>query len=371
MVSIGVCMDLFSLASTYSSFGHHRTGSDSQRVTEDRLLGYLKNKADSVEFFCFDYQHFEAATECFLNGRPIPSIALYYEAVDELQGKNNIETAAVSIDIDEHEAYDKIQSLVKHSKQINCDGLVIATRCTNDSLYAFNVNPLLNDSLPVILIPGHEFKNLSEQEISVDYSASIGQRTAKNIVAKFGRDSSRSSIVITTPMSGWFECAGERGTGVALAITLAEQLSNTCPVKLVLTSGHELGYLGGFEYTAALANPPAFVIHLGSSLATFDSSIEAWSNIDGAVFDDMNKILRKHDIPLNKVGIPSRRSDWVGEAECWAHLNCPMLSIAGVHALFHTPEDQIELATNEDSLATAFKFLCELATIVETDLYAC
>lgn len=268
-------MDLFEFARDYSNFGYHRTGSASQLTTEGWLFAYLQNRADCVEHFHFYYQHFEATCELRLDERLIVSMPLYYEAVGELKDCANVETAVINIGSDEHDVYGSMQLLAKQAGQNKRDALVVATRCANDSLYALNVQPLLKNSLPVVLVPGREFQNLSEQEINLSYSASIEQRCANNIIARFGKPSSQPPIVITTPISGWFECAGERGTGVALAIALAERLSKSRAVDLVLASAHELGYLGGFEYTTTLTHLPSAVIHLGSCLATFDSALQA------------------------------------------------------------------------------------------------
>ncbi len=366
--AIGEIMDLLNLTSCYSTFGNHRTGSGSQLKTEDWLLATLTKLTDKVEIFDYSYQHFDAKTEMLLSGRLVPSMALYYEAVGELQACRNIDLAAVDIDEDEGRAIALIHEKKKQAAQKKRDALVVATRCASDSLYALNVNTVLNGPIPVVLIPGGENKNLSEQGISLSYSASIDQRTAKNIIARFSPGSKQVAIVITTPISGWFTCAGERGTGIALAIALAGWLSKNYPVDLVLTSGHELGYLGGFEYTATLTQPPAAVIHIGSSLATFDSSLEVWTNSNSVVFESLGKILKQQKIALNQVKLCSQRSDWVGEAECWSQFNCPMLSIAGIHPLFHTPEDRIELASNQNNLEETFKLLCELVMVVETGI---
>ncbi len=353
-------MNLFELASCYSSLGYHRTGSSSQLKTEDWLLETLKEFTDEVEIFNFDYPHFEAATEVLLNGRLISSMALYYEAVGELQDCRNVDLVSVKIGEDEKGVFETIKEKKKQARQKKCDALMVATNCASDSLYAFNVNPLLNDSIPVVLIAGREYKNLSEQEIGLCYSASIDHRSAKNIIARFGPDSTQAAIVITTPVSGWFECAGERGTGIALAIALARHLSKHCAVELVLCSGHELGYLGGFQYTASLSGTPAAVIHLGSCLATKDVRLEAWTNVESCIFNILNNIFRPQNIMLNKVSRSSHRSDWVGEAECWSQFNCPMLSIAGYNPVFHTPEDRIINVTSEKEMNQTLEWLIEL-----------
>ena len=361
-------MRLYAFASDYSKFGYHRTGSSSQLAAEDWLFTGLQEAADKVRKFSFNYPHFEATSEIHLDGRLVSSMPLYYGAVGELKGCPKIETAIIDIGADEHAAYEKIQVLAKLAGINGHDALVVATRCLNDSLYAFNVTPILKNTLPVILIPGSEFEILSEQKLDLHYSAGIAQRSANNIIASFGTGSSIPPIVITTPMSGWFECAGERGTGLALALDLAKQVSVIRPVELVLTSAHELAYLGGFEYVRSVQKPPAAVIHLGSSLATYPSSIEAWSNVDTHAFEKLARHLSVIDIGINKVPNSGKRSDWVGEAECWAHFNSPMLSIAGSHDAFHTPEDKIDLVTNEHELLKMRDVLSVLADSFTTTI---
>lgn len=358
-------MKLFELASSFAKFGYHRTGSDSQLAAEAWLTDYLKQRGFSVQHFSFEYLHYQAATTLRQGGRVIESMPLYYEAVGEIKNSNNLAIGIVDT-TDEEDAYEKILSLVKPAKSNRCDALVVGTDCASHSLYAFNVCPELKKSMPIVLVPGGEYERLDKEKVSLDFMAEAGFRKAHNLIARFDDASTRAPIVITTPMSGWFECAGERGTGVALAIALAEHLSKSNSVELVLASGHELGYLGGFEYSASLSRAPAAVIHLGSSLATFDSRLQAWSNIESSTFNDMDKVLSTLDIPLQKVDVPSQRSDWVGEAECWAHFNCPMLSVAGEHPCFHTPQDRIDSVTDEAELTKMFKVFTSLAESVAT-----
>lgn len=352
-------MNLFEIASSYSSFGYHRTGSQSQLKTEGWLQQCLKKLTNRVECFDYDYQHFEARTEVFINKKLIPSMALYYEAVGELRDCRNFEVTSVEISADETSDYEVIKQKQKQAGQRKCEVLVVATWGANDSLRAFNVTPLLKDTLPTVMVPGSEHENLHEGTLSLNYSAELSQRKAKNIIACFGDHSTDDPVVITTPISGWFECAGERGTGIALAIALAKKISKTKPVRLVLASGHELGYLGGFKYTAGLKASPAAVIHIGSCLATHGSALNAWSNIEDNRFDQFASYLQQVDIPITKVAKPSERTDWVGEAECWSHFNCPMISIAGDNPVFHTPEDRIAAATNPEVMAEMFDVLSD------------
>jgi hypothetical protein len=97
-----------------------------------------------------------------------------------------------------------------------------------------------------------------------DESAAI----AKNVVARM--DHGKDLIVVSTPQSGWFRCAGERGPGIAMFLGLARWASKrpSGPSFLfVSTSGHELGGLGMLAFLKELAPPPEQVlgwIHLGA-----------------------------------------------------------------------------------------------------------
>ena len=175
-------MDLFELASTYSSFGNHRTGSKAQLATEAWLSSYLNGIANQVEYFEFDYLHFNAVSEIKQNGREIASIPLYYESVNEMVHCKNVEVALVEVDFEEHSAYQNIQSLVRRARDKQADALVVATKCESNSLYALNVSPELKNSLPVILVPGSEYQNISRGNLTLKYSANVDHRQARNVV---------------------------------------------------------------------------------------------------------------------------------------------------------------------------------------------
>ena len=101
------------------------------------------------------------------------------------------------------------------------------------------------------------------------------RRTAFNLIAHLDRKAAKT-LVISTPRSGWFGCAAERGSGLAVWLVLARQLARTNPgvnVELLATSGHEYEYLGGEHYLAEAAPPPAATklwVHIGASAAARD-----------------------------------------------------------------------------------------------------
>jgi hypothetical protein len=101
------------------------------------------------------------------------------------------------------------------------------------------------------------------------------RRPAFNVTARLDRGAART-LVISTPRSGWFGCAGERGTGLAawwLGSRWAARAKLPVNVALIATSGHEYEYAGGERFIAELAPKPkdtALWVHFGANVAARD-----------------------------------------------------------------------------------------------------
>lgn len=83
-------------------------------------------------------------------------------------------------------------------------------------------------------------------------------------------------IVVSTPYSGWFHCAGERGPGIALWLGLARRAAarkSEASWVFVASSGHELSGVGIHSFVERDAPKPGEVacwLHLGAGIATYD-----------------------------------------------------------------------------------------------------
>ncbi|MFC4726220.1 twin-arginine translocation signal domain-containing protein [Glycocaulis abyssi] len=111
-----------------------------------------------------------------------------------------------------------------------------------------------------------------------------GRRRAFNLVGRLDRGRGRW-LVVSTPRSGWFTCAGERGGGIAAWLHFARWTVQGAPdydLAFVCNSGHEYQYLGAEELLHAVAPTPqetAFWLHLGANLAARDwheGTNESW-----------------------------------------------------------------------------------------------
>ncbi len=110
-----------------------------------------------------------------------------------------------------------------------------------------------------------------------------GRRPAFNLIGRMDRGKGRW-VVLSTPRSGWFTCAGERGPGIATWLALARWAPAALPdhnLALLCNSGHEYEYLGAEKALDAGAPPPAstaFWLHLGANVAARD-----WQEMGGGM----------------------------------------------------------------------------------------
>jgi len=243
---------------------------------------------------------------------------------------------------------------------------VIATQSPNGGLVAVNRAPGPPLALPVFLAAGRDLARLKSGTLWLRFAGQAESGSSANVVAEFGAfGNGRAPIVVTTPLSGWFGCAGERGTGLAIALSVAARLAADWPVRLVAPSGHELGYFGAADYLDGSVEPFRAVLHLGSCVAAFGAvprtggsdrgDLRVVANLPDSAFIAVSSYLRPVDLVAERPVNPPDPACWIGESELWcpflAGSDFPMVSIAGTSPLFHTREDQPEAATSPHLLA--------------------
>lgn len=109
----------------------------------------------------------------------------------------------------------------------------------------------------------------------VRLSGEQGRRTAFNLIGRLDRGS-KQWVVVSTPRSGWFGCAGERGGGIAAWLDLARWAPAALQdynLAFLCNSGHEYENLGAEQSLQTIAPRPdetRFWLHLGANLAARD-----------------------------------------------------------------------------------------------------
>jgi hypothetical protein len=110
---------------------------------------------------------------------------------------------------------------------------------------------------------------------TLELNATEGPRAAFNVVGRLDRGAP-TTIVVSTPRSGWTQCAGERGPGIAAFLALAEwapQVFSRHNLFFVCTSAHEFENAGNAAFIAERAPRPeqtALWLHLGAGFAARD-----------------------------------------------------------------------------------------------------
>jgi len=143
--------------------------------------------------------------------------------------------------------------------------------------------------VPTVIYGAADARRLRQslgREVTVRITGRMEERAeASNVYGTRVVDEESDWIVVSTPSSGWFTVAGERGPGVAMLLALAEWVGarpDGLNYLFVATSGHELDYLGArLFHEAHLAPPPERTrawLHLGAQIAT-----PPWEERDGVL----------------------------------------------------------------------------------------
>lgn len=108
-----------------------------------------------------------------------------------------------------------------------------------------------------------------------------GRRPAFNFIGRIDRGR-KKWLIVSTPRSGWYICAAERGPGVAAWLWMARwavKAAGGYNLAFVCNTGHEYENLGAAEAIKATAPRPAdthFWLHLGANVASRD-----WHELTG------------------------------------------------------------------------------------------
>ncbi len=354
--------ELYRLVEEYAALGEHRAGTPPDADTIEWLARLLAQSATSVERQPFQFDRYDASWAVRFDGEPVQAIPLFYEGVGKVtttQPATMVWEPGLS-----NTGFDAtLADFTSSALAAGATAAVIATGGPTGLLHAVNRQPELGSGLPSLLVPGRLSGRLESAEIAVELDAQLVPGASANVVAHYGDDPIEETLVITTPISGWFQCAGERGTGIAVAVEAAERLAADYPVLFIGASGHELYHQGAQLAVRELSGTPRAIVHIGASVAAAAEPPVAGKatltpNINARVAAGEQQLARVAEA-FATVGIetiaperPTEPDEWVGESMNWARFGRPMISLVGGFPLFHAPEDTPERATTPTLLAS-------------------
>jgi hypothetical protein len=164
--------------------------------------------------------------------------------------------------------------LVEQAHQSGASAIIMAVNSTSGDLFVCNQHSEHALPLPVALIAKHDLAACVEAAVRGEtgrlrLSGQSIETKALNIVAS--KSGQGKMIVISTPLTGWFRCGGERGPGIALWLRMAAFLAQTTrPVLLLGNGSHEIGHLGmdhALKNYVPSLDDVAIWLHFGASIA--------------------------------------------------------------------------------------------------------
>jgi len=364
---------LYEIVQEYAAIGaHHRTGTAEDARTLDWFEYRVRALGATTERQPWSFDRYDAEWSVTVDGADVAALPLFYEGTGEIESTAPFVAAVSAVPAG---AFPTWATIVEGARSAGASMAVVATQSQSGRLVAPNRSPAQPGSgLPALLVAGALAERLRTAAVRARVAARIvGGRTG-NVIARVGAGPDRGRLLLTTPLSGWFRSAGERGTGIAVMLAVAEQLAAEGVSILVNgNSGHELIDLGAHHF--AETKPAAHAIfHFGASVAageregddlrlTDGVKIRAWAPGAGAALIAAFAPLGKTPIVVPDAA-RARPESWIGEARVWCTLDRPLISMAGGFPLFHTPEDVPERATTPSLLERVYHAAVAAARII-------
>jgi hypothetical protein len=364
---------LYEMVEEYATIGaHHRTGTPEDARTLDWFEDRVRARGANTERQPWSFDRYDAEWSVIVDGAEVAALPLFYEGTGELESTTPLVAEVSAVPFGTFPEWTKI---VSDARKRGAPVAVVATRSPSGGLAAPNRSPgQRNSGLPALLVAGALSERLQKASVRARLAARIVDGRTSNIIGRIGPGPDRDRILLTTPLSGWFRCAGERGTGIAVMLAVADRLAaEGVPILVNGNSGHELIDLGAHRF--AETKPAARAIfHFGMGVAAgvrdgddlrLTEGLKIRASVPGA-----STALADVFAPLARtfIVIPdaerARPESWFGESGVWCTLDRPLISAAGGFPLFHTPEDVPAQATTPALLEHVYRAAVGAARII-------
>ena len=339
----------------YDAQGWHRTGSAvdvaSARwlAAEVQALG-LEAELEPVALTRVDPQ------ACFIEaeGRRVAGLPLFdggFTGSDGISGRVGPLASEAEIGVVEatpaefNEAFDAERESNRHQ------AYVVVTLGGRQGLAVRNAPRFLSPFGPPVLQVSSEEREwvaqLAQRGSLVRLVASAARNHAEsyNVVARLsGQDPELRPLVVTTPRSGWWRCAAERGGGIACWLHAMSKLSDeerSRDILFVATTGHELGLLGvrsAVDRRPDLVEGCAAWVHFGASIGAAHAPRLHLAASDAGLEKAALRAVATHG--AGPVSL-APRGTMVGAESAFAfRRGARCVALAGGHATFHMEADR-------------------------------
>jgi hypothetical protein len=374
---------LFGDVETYSGLGEHRTGGEPDHATSRWLASELGKAGLTTGLVPWrSPQFFLKLSRLTVGGAEIQAFPIWWPrptgpdplvrplasvaGTDSLSGRiafavvDGVAGAALN-------PGNPVRAMIEDAAKRGAAGFVLVIRSPLGEPVALNAQDSLKPwPIAAVLVGGKD-------EARIVAAATTGTPVALTILGRDVPDaigyevvgrigSGPKEVIVSTPSSGWFHCAGERGPGVAIWLALARIIGKASPqgvrFTFVASSGHELDGVGMHHFLQEMAPPPERVtswLHLGAGIATYGyDGVRRLDTVSTSRRLMTNDPALMPALEARFAGLPGLKpmltKTPVGEMSYMAEHGYKCWGIAGASPLHHMPGDLPERATGPDIL---------------------
>lgn len=278
-----------SLLQVYDAQGNHRTATPGDAASAEWLAAELR--ALGLDPVCEDFMldKVEPVSAYVRVGGAridgVPAFDAAFTGPEGLRGRLGALGSDAEIAVVESDPYVLLEpqreqrSAVAEARRSKHAAAIVLTRGPTPGIYLLNAIQFLKPAGPPLLqvssVESQRLKALAASGADAHLVAHAVRKPARacNVTAMVaGRDRTLEPIVVTTPRSGWWQCTGERGGGIACWLEIARAVAAAKPDRGVLFaafSGHEVGFIGIEDYAArrpGIYTKALAWIHLGANI---------------------------------------------------------------------------------------------------------
>ncbi len=230
-------MTLHDLVVEYTALGDHRTGTSIDDLMRAWFCGQLSARGCQVSEEPYAFRRFVADVSVTVDGDEVESMPLWYSWTGEV----NDVARVVRTELTGNWTAGGLNTTCAAAT----DPLVLATVGAIDAVITPNRAPGSPAGPPTVLVAPSSVAFVSASSTSpaarvrIRGRAAVVDGSSANVIGWRG-PASPAPVVLTTPLSGWFGCAAERGTGIAVLLHLLDRLPDDIAVLALGTTGHEL-----------------------------------------------------------------------------------------------------------------------------------
>jgi hypothetical protein len=375
----GLEQRLAAVVEDYDAQGNHRTATAVDNGSAEWLAQQIRQLGAEPSLEPFTVTRIDPIS-CHLRiaGRRIEGVPLFdaaFTGAEGIRGMLSPPGGEADIALVETEPFTLVSprrelgGALAAARRDRYKGIVVLTRGSRPGLFVLNAPSFTAPFGP----PGLQVSSAEEEWLKaraqehtpvnlVTHARSITAR-AFNVTARIaGRDPNLQPLVITTPRSGWWQCASERGGGLACWLESMRVLAAARPARDCLFaafSGHEIGFLGIGAYLAPrpeLMKRAHAWIHVGANIGAprqqnqvhaSEASLETW----------LAAALQKEGLNIDHKGEPG--SVPRGEAGTLHRGGARYVALVCGTDVFHNPADRWPDALD---IATLARYASALAT---------